>query len=92
MKKKLLKLIDPSPTAMRLMKSEDDMSAQERKAWDWILKNWTSPIWISIPCEFRAILRMREGLGVCHGSIVTAIGAKGINQTIAWLNRERKTS
>ena len=55
-------------------------------AWQWIFNNWGNPNWIPIPVDVRDILNLDSRLGICHFSLVTKIGAQGMNEFIERLN------
>ena len=58
-------------------------------AWKWIVDNWGSATWLSIPIQVRNTLHLDVRLGVCHYGLVTQSGAKGINDFVTRMN-ERK--
>ena len=58
----------------------------EFQAWQEIFHSWGGNEWKPIPIEIIGILRLDSRLGMCHFSLVTKIGAQGMNEFIERLN------
>ena len=58
------------------------------EAWAWIIREWGCVSWKGIRPDVAKVLNL-EGVGMCHHMIVSQVGAKGINDSIRYLNRER---
>ena len=59
-------------------------------AWQVIIRNWGSAEWQPIPAEVQKVLHLDTRLGMCHCSLVTQMGAKGMNAFIDRMNAPRK--
>ena len=55
-------------------------------AWAWIVREWNTVAWKGIPDYVRIPLGLDSRLGMCHGSLVSQAGAKGINQFVNDMN------
>lgn len=59
------------------------------QAWQYITANWMCKEWQSVPDRIRLMLRLPASIGMCNGSLVTRIGAKGMSEFIARINSKK---
>ena len=65
------------------------MTISYMEAWGWIIREWNCPSWKGIREDIKLVLGFDSRVGMCHGQLVSQAGARGINATVTWLNRDR---
>jgi len=59
------------------------------ECWQWLFAHWYCSVWQPIPGYIQFTLKLDSRMGMCHGQLVSKVGAQGIDEFVHRMNMPR---